>query len=56
MRKDGVPGFPDPDGQGTFPFASIGRLDPSAPLFQRAFKVCKPLEPTVGPRIEFGKR
>ena len=54
MRKDGVPGFPDPDGQGRFPFGSISKLDPTTPLFQSAFKSCAPLEPKVGPRIEFG--
>ncbi|HWB21668.1 MAG TPA: hypothetical protein VG652_02135 [Gaiellaceae bacterium] len=53
MRKDGVPTFPDPNGQGRFPLGSIGKLDPSAPLFQSAFKSCQPLEPKVGPRIVF---
>lgn len=54
MRKKGVPAFPDPNGQGRFPFASIGKLDPTAPLFQSAFKSCQSLEPKVGPRIAFG--
>ena len=55
MRKDGVPSFPDPDGQGLFPVASLSKLDPSAPLFQTAFKSCQSLEPKVGPRIAFGR-
>jgi hypothetical protein len=54
MRKDGVLRFPDPNGQGRFPFSSISKLDSSAPLFQSAFKACQSLEPKVGPRIEFG--
>ena len=54
MRKDGVPSFPDPDGRGRFPFASISTLDPSTPLFQHAFKSCQSLEPKVGPRVRFG--
>ena len=56
MRKDGVPGFPDPNGQGRFPFGSISKLDTTAPLFQSAFKSCQSLEPKVGPRIVFGKQ
>ncbi len=54
MRKDGVPSFPDPNGQGRFPFGSIGKLDPTAPLFQSAFKSCQSLEPKLGPRLVFG--
>ena len=54
MRKDGVPSFPDPNGEGRFPIGSIDKLDQSSPLFQSAFKSCQSLEPKVGPRIEFG--
>lgn len=54
MRKNGVPGFPDPNGQGIFTIGSLAQLDPSSPLFQSAFSTCKSLEPKVGPRIEFG--
>jgi hypothetical protein len=55
MRKHGVPSFPDPNGQGVFPPDTIKGLDPSAPLFQSAFKVCTPLQGKVGPRIDFGR-
>jgi hypothetical protein len=54
MRKHGVPNFPDPNGQGRFPLATIEKLDPNTPLFQNAFKACESLEPKVGPRISFG--
>lgn len=54
MRKHGVPSFPDPNGQGMFSPGSIKGLDPGAPLFQSAFKVCTPLQGKVGPRIQFG--
>jgi hypothetical protein len=53
MRKRGVPNFPDPNGEGMFSLASLAGLDPRAPLFQSAFKVCTPLQGTTGPRIEF---
>ena len=55
MRKHGVAGFPDPNGQGMFSPGSIKALDPTSPLFQSAFKVCAPLQGKVGPRIEFGR-
>jgi hypothetical protein len=54
MRKNGVPNFPDPNGQGRFPLAAIEKLDPNTPGFQAAFKVCQGLEPKVGPRVSFG--
>jgi hypothetical protein len=54
MRKNGVSSFPDPTGQGTFPPGSLARLDPNTPVVHTAFKDCESLEPTVGPRIEFG--
>jgi hypothetical protein len=54
MRKHGVPSFPDPNGQGMFSPGSIKGLDPSAPVFQSAFKLCAPLQGKVGPRIQFG--
>jgi hypothetical protein len=54
MRKHGVPSFPDPNGQGMFSPGSVKELDPSAPRFQSAFKVCAPLQGKVGPRIRFG--
>ncbi len=54
MRKHGVPGFPDPNGQGLFSPESIKGLDPTSSLFQSAFKVCAPLQGKVGPRLQFG--
>jgi hypothetical protein len=53
MRKERVSDFPDPDGQGRFPFASLNQLDPNAPVFQAAYKTCQPLLPTFGPQIAF---
>jgi hypothetical protein len=54
MRKKGVSSFPDPNGQGRFPFDSLNKLDPSSPSFETAYKACRPLLPTFGPRIQFG--
>jgi hypothetical protein len=54
MRRNGVSNFPDPNGQGSLPFNSLSKLDPSSPLFQSAYKACQPLLPTFGPRIQFG--
>jgi hypothetical protein len=52
MRSNGVPSFPDPNGEGRFPLGSLSELDPNSPLVQSAFKACESLEPKVGPRIE----
>jgi hypothetical protein len=54
MRQHGVPGFPDPNGQGIFPADGIRKLDLNSPLLLTAFKACKSLESNVGPSIEFG--
>jgi hypothetical protein len=53
MRRNGEPGFPDPDGDGRFPLGAISGLDPNSPPLQRAFNACQSLEPKVGPRISF---
>lgn len=53
MRTRGVPSFPDPNSQGLIPFAAMNGIDPSSPLVLTAFRACEPLEPKVGPRIEF---
>jgi hypothetical protein len=53
MRADGVPSFPDPNGEGRFPLNSMNQLDPNSPLVQSAFKACESLEPKIGPRIAF---
>jgi len=55
MRKHGVPNFPDPNSEGIFPIAGIQAIDPSSPVVGTAFKACESLEPTRGPRIEFGR-
>jgi hypothetical protein len=52
MRQNGVPSFPDPNGQGFFPVASLSGLDPNSPLVQTAFKACESLEPKVGPHLQ----
>jgi len=54
MRKNGVPGFPDPNGEGRFPLGILGKLGSSPPALARAYQSCASLEPKVGPRIEFG--
>jgi hypothetical protein len=54
MRKHGAPSFPDPNGQGVFPSASIDQLDTSSPLFHSGYHTCKSLFPTKGPQIRFG--
>jgi hypothetical protein len=45
MRSHGVPGFPDPDAQGTITITVSASLDPAAPLFQRAEGECQHLLP-----------
>jgi hypothetical protein len=51
MRKNGVPSFPDPNGQGMFPFDGLHAIDPTSPLVEGAFKTCEGLEPKLGPRL-----
>jgi hypothetical protein len=51
MRTHGVPGFPDPNGQGFFAPGSLKAIDPGSPLVDRAFKACQSLEAHVGPRL-----
>jgi hypothetical protein len=54
MRDHGVPGFPDPDGEGTFPEARIEALDAGSPFFARALGACDRLYPTrTAPGIAF---
>jgi hypothetical protein len=54
MRSHGLSSFPDPNGQGEFPLASIGRLDTQSAFFQGAYQACQELLPKIGPRIGFG--
>lgn len=53
MRTHDVTGFPDPNGQGSFPEARIEALDTTSPLFKRALKACDPLYPHDAPHIGF---
>jgi hypothetical protein len=46
MRKNGVPGFPDPvNGQLNLQVTPGGALDPSSPQWKAAQQACKSLEP-----------
>jgi hypothetical protein len=45
MRSNGVPNFPDPNGQGLIQINNAtGTLDSSSPAFQKAQSACKSLE------------
>jgi hypothetical protein len=44
MRLNGVPDFPDPNGQGLIQVNATGTLEPSSPQFQKAVTACKSLE------------
>jgi hypothetical protein len=44
MRSDGVPSFPDPNGQGLIQINATGTLEPSSPQFRKAETACKSLE------------
>jgi hypothetical protein len=46
MRTHGLPGFPDPNGQGAF---DRNKFDESTPAFQSASKACQALMKAVGP-------
>jgi hypothetical protein len=52
MRTHGVPGFPDPSGQGAFPPGGLQAIDPNSPQVETAFKSCESLEPKVGPWLQ----
>lgn len=54
MRKHGVASFPDPNGQGKFPFGSLQQLNMSSTLFQTANKACESLLSKGAGRIRFG--
>jgi hypothetical protein len=45
MRAHGVPGFPDPDAQGTITITVSSSVNPSSPLFQKAEADCQRLMP-----------
>ena len=45
MRSNGVPNFPDPNGQGLIQINNAtGTLEPSSPQFQKAEAACKSLD------------
>ena len=44
MRSNGVPNFPDPNGQGLIQINATGTLEPSSPQFQKAEAACKSLD------------
>ena len=45
MRSNGVPNFPDPNGQGLIQVKNAtGTLEPSSPAFQKAVAACKSLD------------
>jgi len=45
MRSNGVPNFPDPNGQGVIQINNaIGVLEQSSPVFQKAETACKSLD------------
>jgi hypothetical protein len=44
MRSNGVPDFPDPNGQGLIQINVTGTLEPSSPQYQKAQTACKSLE------------
>ncbi|HUA45575.1 MAG TPA: hypothetical protein VMA77_10130 [Solirubrobacteraceae bacterium] len=49
MRTNGVPNFPDPNGQGVIQITNAtGTLDPSSPQYQKAETACKALENGFG--------
>ena len=51
MRANGVPGFPDPSGDGRSSPGSLGSLDVTSSFARTALKACESLEPSFGPRI-----
>jgi len=48
MRSNGVPSFPDPNGQGVIQFNATGSLEASSPAFQKAQTACKSLDNGFG--------
>ena len=41
MRTNGVPNFPDPNGQGAIQFGSSDGINPNSPQFEAAMKKCQ---------------
>jgi hypothetical protein len=48
MRSNGVPDFPDPNGQGQIQISASGTLEPSSPAFQTAQTACQSLDNGFG--------
>jgi hypothetical protein len=49
MRSSGLPGFPDPNADGTFHLQPGAGIDPSSPAFRAAQAKCQKLLPGGGP-------
>jgi hypothetical protein len=48
MRSNGVPNFPDPNGQGLIQVNATAALEPSSPAFEKAQMACKSLDNGFG--------
>jgi hypothetical protein len=48
MRSNGVPNFPDPNGQGLIKINATSTLEPSSPQFQKAQAACHSLDNGFG--------
>ncbi|HEY2541679.1 MAG TPA: hypothetical protein VGH92_01380 [Gaiellaceae bacterium] len=48
VRKNGVPNFPDPNGQGVIQFGSSLGIDPGSPKVRTAITTCRKLLPNGG--------
>jgi hypothetical protein len=48
MRSNGVPSFPDPNGQGLIQINAAGTLDPGSPQFGKAETTCESLDNGFG--------
>jgi hypothetical protein len=51
MRKHGVPGFPNPSSQGTFPIGSLQAAGLMSSQSQAAARTCQPLLGKIGARL-----
>jgi hypothetical protein len=51
MRSNGVPNFPDPNGQGLIQINATSTLEPSSPAFQTAQTACQNLDKGFGVSI-----
>jgi hypothetical protein len=57
MRSNGVPNFPDPNGQGMIDINSAtGALNPSSPQFEKASTSCKSLDNGFGEQVSVAEQ